>query len=109
MKKNTGTMVRYTFTYPNGDVRVYTTDGYVVRDVAESVCSDRTIATVDWSNRMGSIKEPENYVLSESSAFATNEGFFFDIESEEISTEENRRFNTQAAVFEELEAFCNQL
>ena len=109
MKKNSGLMVRYIFTYPNGTVKEFITDGYVFRDVAESICSARTIATLDWSNKMGSIKDPTDYVLSESSAFATNEGFFFDVESEEIDAEEKRCFNTQAAVCEALEELCNQL
>lgn len=109
MKLNSGLMVAYTFTFPNGDVKEFVTDGYIIRDVAESVCSARTIATLDWSNKMGSIKDPKDYILSESSAFATNEGFFFDVESEQISTEEQRHFDTQAAVCEALEELCNQL
>ncbi|MEE3397897.1 MAG: hypothetical protein VZR64_00410 [Eubacterium sp.] len=109
MKLNTGLKVTYTLTYPNGDTKEFVTDGYVIRDIAESICSARTIATLDWSNKMGSIKDPKDYVLSESSAFATNEGFFFDVESQQINTEENYHFNTQAAVCEALEELCNQL
>ena len=108
MKKNTGTMVQYTFVYPNGDINTYITDGYVIRDVAESICSARTVATLNWSNRMGSIKDPKDYVLSESSTFATD-SFIFDIGSTEIDVCERRCFNTQAAVCRELEKFCGQM
>lgn len=109
MKLNTGLAVKYTITYPDGTSKEFVTDGYIIRDVAASICSPLTLATLGWSNRMGSIKDPKDYVLCESSAFATNEGFFFDVESEEISTEESRYFNTQAAVCEALEELCNQL
>ena len=109
MKKNSGLMVQYTFLYPNGDINTYITDGYVNRDVAESICSARTIATMNFSNRMGTIKDPKDYVLSESSTFATNEGFILDIGSTEIDVYERRRFNTQAAVCRELQKFCEQM
>ena len=109
MKLNSGIIVTYTFTYPNGDVKEFVTDVYVIRDVAESICSARTIATVCWSNKMGSIKDPKDYVLSEGASFATEEGFFFDVDSEVIDTTEHHKFNTQAIVCKELEAFVSRI
>lgn len=108
MKRNSGIMVTYTLTYPNGDVKEFITDNYVIRDVARTICSPRTIASLDWSNAMGSIEDPKDYILTESSSFFEN-GCSLEVDSEEIDTEEKRYFNTYASVCEALEELCNQL
>lgn len=95
MKRNTGIMTIVTV----GN-KTFEIDGYVKRNIVETLCSTRTIMTLDWTN----LKTTEP-VLAESNFIEDNNGNVLEVEEVEIDAYESRKFNSYIKLSEAIENF----
>lgn len=99
MKQNTGIMTRVTI-----GSTVYECDGYVKKDILETVCSHRTIMTLDWTNNLSSTS-----VLSEANFIVDKDDNELEVEVIDIDPNLKRTFTSQAKVAEEIEKFMKEV
>ena len=97
--KNTGCMSIITV----GDVS-FEIDGYFKKSIAESVCSNRTVLTLTWSNLL-----ENELALSESNFIEDKNGNVLEVEVVDIDPYERRTFNNQAEVAEAIERFMKEV
>ena len=83
-----------------GDVQ-FECDGYVKKDIFETVCSYRTIVSLDWTNHSGET----DAVLSEANFIVDKNNNELEVEVLDIDPDLKRTFTPQAKVAEEIEKF----
>lgn len=81
--------------------KVFEIDGYVKKDVLESLLSWKALQALDFTDHFGET-EP---VLSEACGFYNSEDELLEVEIDEIDLQEKRTFDTCIKLAEAIEAF----
>lgn len=99
-KKNSGFITIITI----GDEK-FELDGYIRKDVMESLISWKALQALDWTNNCGETE----LVLSESCFIVNKLGETFEVEFEDIDPYEHKKFDSCLKLSKAIEAFIQNI
>ncbi len=80
-------------------------DGYIRKDVMESLLSYKALYTLDWTNHL----DDTALVLSESNFIENKRGDTLEVEIEEIDSTESRKFDSCLRLSKAIESFMKEV